>query len=432
MPATDLKSLREFVANVLDYNPSNPTYKTELDRLLNEADRRVCSEKPWPFINKVTDIVVHADAVGTVTFTNGSTVITSAVAFFDVSWMPGQIISDGSVEYEIAWVDTSTQAYITLAYGGTTGAKTATVINRYIDLPLDCVTVLGVAKRSQSITPEDPGLLTPLARYEDEWYNLPLGEKNLPKFWVPADPYYLPGPRKGVTTGTAVTVGAGVRTIEVTCTYRYANGRESAHGSIQTVSLTAIQDLTLDFDVLANSTGLFKVPYWRCTSEGLYAWRRCTDKATGDYLIIKPNDGGTYTVGNVTLANIQAEAIWIQERLNNPDGAVQRIRLYPRQDKDYTFSIRYMARHQTMVEDSDVSAVPPDHRMIIAYRALADVLFKHDNPTQSELYKKKADNEMLKMERRYLITPSRRIIKGNWLEQYEPHTFNRFTKLVHT
>jgi hypothetical protein len=173
------------------------------------------------------------------------------------------------------------------------------------------------------------------------------------------------------------------------------------------------------------------VPYWRCTAEGLYAWRRCTDTANS-YLIVKPNDGSTFTVGNTTLTNIRSEAIWIQERMGTPDGSIQRFRLYPRQDKDYVFSVRYMARHQTMVEDSDVSAVPPDHRMVIAYRALADVLFKHDNATQSEMYRKKAETELLKMERRYLITPSRRIVKGNWLEQYESHTFNRYTKLVHT
>ena len=431
MPATDLKSLREFVANVLDYNPTNATYKNELDKLINEADRRICSEKPWPWINKIADITAHADTVGTVTFTNGTAVITTAGAFFDVAWMPGQIITDGTTEYEIAWVDTSTQAYLTLPYAGTTGAKTATVINRFLDLPQHCVTVLAVAKRSQSITPADPGLLTPLARYEDEWYNLPLGEVNLPKFWVPADPYYLPGPRRGVTLSTAVSLGSGVRTVEVTCTYRYANDRESAHGAIQSIALTNLQDLTLDFDVLATTTGLFKVPYWRCTAEGLYAWRRCTD-TSNSYLIVKPNDGSTYTVGNTTLTNIRSEAIWIQERMGTPDGSIQRFRLYPRQDKDYVFSVRYMARHQTMVEDSDVSAVPPDHRMVIAYRALADVLFKHDNATQSEMYRKKAETELLKMERRYLITPSRRIVKGNWLEQYEPHTFNRFTKLVHT
>jgi hypothetical protein len=432
MPATDLKAMREFVANILDYEPSNAKYKTEVDQMLNEADRRVCSEKPWPWINKQVQVTARQDVSATVTFTNGSAVITTAAAFFDFAWMAGQIISDGTTELEIAWISTTTQAYLTNAYVGTTGAKTATVINRYLDLPADCVAVLNVFKRSESITPSDPGMLDSLARYEDEWYNLPLGEINMPKYWVPYDPFYLSGPRRGFATGTAVAVGSGVRTVEVCCTYRYASTRESAYGAVQTVSLTAVQDLSLNFDVLSVTTGLYKIPYWRCPTEGLYAWRRCTNASTGEYLNIEPNDGATYVVGNTTLSNIQSEAIWLQDRMQNPDGNAQRIRLYPRQDRDYVFEVRYIARHQTMVEDGDVSAVPADHRMIVAYRALADLFIKHDNETQSAIYKRKADDELLKMERRYLIPTARRIVKGNWDQEAAPWAFQRYTRLTHT
>ena len=91
-----------------------------------------------------------------------------------------------------------------------------------------------------------------------------------------------------------------------------------------------------------------------------------------------------------------------------------------------------MQAHQPMREDSDVSAIPPEHRMLIAYKALADVLIKHDNPVQAALYRKRYDALLLKLEKRYLITPSRRIVKGNWLSNMEPNSFNRFTTLVHT
>ena len=91
-----------------------------------------------------------------------------------------------------------------------------------------------------------------------------------------------------------------------------------------------------------------------------------------------------------------------------------------------------MQAHQPMREDSDVSAIPPEHRMLIAYKALADVLIKHDNPVQSELYRKRYEAMLLKLEKRYLITPSRRIVKGNWLANMEPNSFSRFTTLVHT
>ncbi len=61
MPATDLRALREYVANVLDYDPTNPTYQTQVDRLLNEADRRICTEKLYTFAQVVADVELYAD-----------------------------------------------------------------------------------------------------------------------------------------------------------------------------------------------------------------------------------------------------------------------------------------------------------------------------------------------------------------------------------
>ena len=127
-----------------------------------------------------------------------------------------------------------------------------------------------------------------------------------------------------------------------------------------------------------------------------------------------------------------SEALFDDDRMLNPDGFRQRIRLYPRQDKDYNFQVRYMVRHQTMQEDNDVSLIPPAHRMIVAYKALADVLVKHDNPSQAELYRKRFEQELLQLEKRYLITPSKRLVKGNWLTNMEPNSFHRFSTLVHT
>jgi len=91
-----------------------------------------------------------------------------------------------------------------------------------------------------------------------------------------------------------------------------------------------------------------------------------------------------------------------------------------------------MVRHLPMAEDNDVSLIPPAHRMVIAYRALADVLFKHDNAPQAEIYRRKYEIELLQLERRYLISTSRRIVKGNWLTNMGANGYGRFTTLVHT
>jgi hypothetical protein len=148
---------------------------------------------------------------------------------------------------------------------------------------------------------------------------------------------------------------------------------------------------------------------------------------------LQPTDTTARTFTGLRTVDLEGlESLFDNPRMLEADGFVQRIRLYPRQDQDYVFTVRYMKRHQPMVEDGDVSSIPPDQRMLLAYWALADVLMKHDNMTQSELYRRRADQMLLRLERRYLITPSKRIVKGNWLANMEPNSFSRFSTLVHS
>jgi hypothetical protein len=430
LPATDLKALREYVANVLDYDPSNTTYSRQVDDLINEADRAICSSKPFTFINKATDITAYKDRSESITFTNGATLITTAGAFFE-SWMVNQEVEVGDETYTILSVVSGTDAHLERNFTGSTGAQTVSVINRYLDLPGDCTTILGVARRTNTRTPNSPGMLSPLTRYEDEWNNLPLGETNLPTFWVFADPVYLEAPRVNFTTSFSAAVGAGQRTCEFTSTF-IRGGRESPHGQI--VSVQAANDKHIVITPLSSpvATGLYKRYYFRCTEYGYNAWRLLEEPA-GTPFEVTPSSTAAVTLQRYTVTELTtSESIYQDTRMAYPDGFTQRIRLYPRQDKDYVFTIRYMQAHQPMREDSDVSAIPPDQRMIIAYKALADVLIKHDNPVQAELYRKRYDAMLLKLEKRYLITPSRRIVKGNWLSNMEPNSYSRFSTLVHT
>jgi hypothetical protein len=430
MPATDLKALRAYVANVLDYDPSNTTYARQVDDLLNEADRSICSSKPFTFINKATDVTAYKDRSTSVTFDVTKTEVVSGAAFFE-SWMVNQELEVGDETYTILAVVDSTHAQLNQK-PITGGALAATVINRYLDIPSDCTTILGVARRTNTRTPNSPGMLTPLTRYEDEWNNLPLGEINLPTYWVFADPAYIESPRVNFTVGTQTTgSGQGSRTLELTSTF-IRNGRESPHGQIVSIAGVNGKEIVVVPLASAVSTGLNKRYYFRCTEYGYNAWRLLSQPA-GTPFEVAPANTTPVTLERYTEDELTAsESLYQDTRMENPDGFTQRIRLYPRQDKDYIFTIRYMQAHQPMREDSDVSAIPPDQRMIIAYKALADVLIKHDNPVQSELYRKRYEAMLLKLEKRYLITPSRRIVKGNWLANMEPNSFSRFTTLVHT
>lgn len=436
MPATDLKTLREYVANVLDYNPDNPAYASQVDDLLNEANRQICQAKPFTFINKVVEKNVYADVdIAAVTFNSGIEVATAPPFTFQ-PWMAGQVITANGREFTIFNVVSDTEIRISEGWPDLTGAYPATVINRFIDLPSDCTTVLAVARRSQTRTPDDPGLLSNLTRYEDEWWNLPLGEVNLPTYWVFHDPFYNQGPRRLVEVQTGATApGKGTRTVEFCGTLVFA-GRESAPGEIVRVTATDSQSFVVTPEVKPVDSGQYKNIYFRAPEHGMNAWRLLQDQLSpGNYLQnLAPNDvlTRTYTT-ELSLSELTtSEGLWSGPRMIEPDGFTQRIRLYPRQDRDYVFSIRYMQRTPVMREDNDVSLIPPAHRMIIAYKALADVLVKHDNPTQAEMFKRRFEAQQMQLEKRYLVSPSRRIVKGNWLTNMEPNGFSRFTTLVHT
>jgi hypothetical protein len=432
MPASDLKSLREYVANVLDYDPNNETYKRQIDRLLNEADRAICLAKPFTFINKAVDVTVYKDRGATLSFTSGNRVVTAGAPFFE-SWMVNQELVADDVTYIIRFVDSTTQARIDRAFESATASYDSSVINRYIDLPADCTTVLGVARRTNTRTPNDPGMLSPLSRYEDEWWNLPLGETNLPIYWVNHDPDYISAPRRNFNVATVATgAGQGVRTVEFTSTF-IRGGRESNHGEVVSLQAGDTQDFQLTpFSGVAND-GLKKRYYFRAPALGYHAWRLLSDPTTGGDMELDPTDVTARNLVALDRPNlVDSESLVDDSRIPNSDGFTQRIRLYPRQDKDYVFTIRYMRRHEYMADDGDTSAIPPDQRMMIAYKALSDIFMKHDNPTQSELYRRRFDEIMLRLEKRYLITPARRIVKGNWLANMEPNSFSRFTTLVQT
>lgn len=432
MSGSDLRALRKYVANVLDYDPENTTYKREIDRLLNEADRSICLAKPFTFVNKSVDIRVYADRAVDITATNGSRAISTAAAFFD-NWMVNQEVQIDGTPYFITAISSSTVAYISIDFAGVTGTYASTVINRYIDLPVDCTTVLNLARRTDTRTPNEPGLLTPLTRYEDEWNNLPLGETNVPIYWLYYDPAFIDGPRRNFNVSTAAAVGQGQRTLEFTSTY-IQGGRESAHGEVVQQTFQSNEDAVLTpFPGVAN-VGRYKRYYFRAPTLGYHAWRLLDDPVNpGSSMELAPTDVTPRTLTSLGQSNLtDSESRYDDPRYDYNDGFVQRVRLYPRQDQDYTFNLRYMQRHTAMQEDNDVSAIPPDHRMLIAYKALADIFIKHDNPTQSELYRRRFDEMLLRLERRYLITPARRIVKGNWLVNMEPNSFNRFTTLVHT
>ena len=78
-------------------------------------------------------------------------------------------------------------------------------------------------------------------------------------------------------------------------------------------------------------------------------------------------------------------------------------------------TVRYMYKPPRLVEDHDTPEFPNAHHLVLAYMALEQIYMKTDNLTQSNMYRMKADSEVVKMEKRYLTQAPKR-----WVKQFMP------------
>jgi len=425
----NLRDLKNYVGNVIDYDPTaNDTYSDQLARIISDAYERIYTEKPWTFCQKDVEITARPDVTFTaISVTNGNDQILHG-GQLDSS-MDGQIIDLAGVEYTIAYVRDATFAYLTVAYEGTTGNVDGKVVFRYLDLPADCVSVMNVAHRTNQITPEDPGMMFALTRYEDEFYNLPLGETGQPRYWVPADPVYIASPATAPTFSIRAVANKGQRTIEVAVAHVWA-GRYSGLSPVATQTLAPNQDIDWNPVFVPNETGYYRQVFIRFPNNGFKGWYRFADYLTGEFEV---NPTGVTTLEFDTSTDTSAVTTDFlplsRPRFYDDGGMRERIRLHPRQAEEQVYTVRYMARPRPLVEDTDTPDIPAAHRIIIAYKALENLLMKADSPAQSQLYAKRAEQEILKMERRYLIAPARRINKGNFTTPGS-YRFNRYSRLT--
>jgi len=116
------------------------------------------------------------------------------------------------------------------------------------------------------------------------------------------------------------------------------------------------------------------------------------------------------------------------ERFQYTEGYRQQLRLYPRQSEDFELSVRYVYIPNRLQEPTDTPELPQSHHLILAYACLMDVLNKHDNPTLAGIYRRKYENELVKMEQRFLTQKPRRFVKG-FMKESGVDTVPMFTPL---
>ena len=410
-----LSEIRSYIGNILDYQPDITTYKNQLDDVINEQYFRLFTEKPFTFAQKEAVITARPDETLTaIAVANGANTLTdTAGANQFQSHMEGQIINLDYVEYTIAWVASANLAYLTSNYEGSTATLASVDVRyRYLDLPQDCVEVMQVLKRAMTLTPQEPGRMIPLTRYEDEFWNLPLNEVNLPNYWVPYDDYSLIPP-KAPTIGAATSgSGRGARTLEFAVSYVFA-GRESALSPVTSIVLADTQIPTLTLTTIPNLSGLMRRVYVRCPGAGINKFYNIPESSSGNALLeYLPTSNGTLQYATDTdLSSFNDSFELTYSRYDGVDGNIQRIRMYPRQDQKYSITVRYMYRPIELIDDADTPEFPAVSHQVLAYMALRDIFVKHDNDAQAAMYDRKVAQEMLKIEQRYLNSIAKRYIK---------------------
>ena len=219
----NLGELLDFCGNLLDYDPSNPTYREQLVSLLNDAQTRCLTDRPWAFASRDRKVKVYTDTTFSLTFTAGSATVTGAALPLSTDPIrPGSNLAGAELVFEdsagnthrhrVAWVELTTRLYLRNPFEGVTGTYTATVKRREVYLPSDCMTVQNVSDPHVGI----PAKALFLSQWEREDANLDPDLLGTIEAYLPSEGKRVPAPQIPRGIATVAAVGQGVRTINST------------------------------------------------------------------------------------------------------------------------------------------------------------------------------------------------------------------------
>lgn len=488
----NLKQIKDMVFSITDYNPDVTDYQNEVTRIVNEVYDDFFSGRPWTFAQKEIDMFVMpdvtiTDAIITSTnpqnpqsklVTNVNTTISAEPRYEgSILQITGAGDTSDNGEYFIDSVQGSggvrvskKAIYDSPAWSTTTNPVTVIAKQRYITLPPDCVTPLGISFRdpTQTTTPGYYGTVTELNRRDDAEARLWLDSTGTPSMWIPYD--NVPGGELDITdfpplpgdlavTNVAATLGVNdwpPGDYEFFLAYRF-RGNIGPIGEAVAVSIPVAGGpfrprFTTRDTTLSNMFGLHKHIFYKIVN--------ITATGYGDNIIRDMNafsmtatttatPGGGFTVGTKfyipdTNASCDVPAVWLagvaasEFKLRSvprlPDfgeGTYWRIRLHPRPNFFMPVRIRYIRKPQSLIENEDTPESPPATHRYIVYRSCEELFTKHNALPQAQLYKKKADDEEKKMAAQWLTQRAASYVKRGFGigagEIYKP--FRRLTQL---
>jgi hypothetical protein len=410
----NLAEMRDMVGSIVDYDPNVQTYKDEVTRILNELYLDFFTDRPWKFAQETEEVQVYKDVTVTdgVINLNQNTITSASNPFLD--WMEGAIVeikdadAANTGEYVIA---KSTTGILYLEDFSSTQNKpnvTAVIKQRFIDMPEDCNEVLSIGIRSP--TAGTQAHFDYLSRARDEEYSLLLSSTGLPTDWLIYDDVTMTQPVLQPTLAAAA--GAtwstpGTYYVKYTFVHKNKESAPSPEAEVATTLGAFVLNLTNVQNTGTNS-GIFKRCYLRTTTNSAFYQ---VSNADVDETTLLIND-----------LDLSVDHLANGRRLPENDGHYKRVRLYPRQDDDYLVEVRFVYRPDRLIEDTDVPEFPPAHHRYLVYRACQELFVKHDNLQHSELYRRKADTELLRIENTYLSEGA-----GVWIKQGYRESQVRYT-----
>ena len=460
----NLGQLIDFCGNLLDYDPTNETYKAQLVSILNDSQTRVLTDRPWDFAMKERVLKVWTDTTFTFTYTNGSNQVAgTAIPVSTSQVLPGSAFTQAALsgvdstgaafQYRLTWVKNGTTAFIDRPFEGVTGAYTTTLRRRDVFLPSDSMQTQNVSDPHVGI----PARCMFLSQWELEDANLDPDLLGTVEAYLPTDGKVIRGPNtvRGVTK--VAGLAQGVRTINVYMVnvsgpnatnfpvYRrdVSDGWESAFSKVSTYNLTDTETLTFKPEPLNPQTGLWRRYYFTCPEAGIVAPVRIrhtepievTGVATGTDTVPPDNPalGGMVLLPRLELSHLSTQPFHVSAvRYKwNQSAAYQSIHLYPHVSGDQDLNVRMLVNPSRLQEDQDAPLVPTAYAQLIAYAALESLALKVDNPALSAVYARKKDTLFKGMEQAYLKAVPRRIIKGSPTAGYR-YIRNPFGKMTFT
>lgn len=460
--------MREYVANILDYNPNIEQYRNEVNNVLNQVYVTHFMERPWEYAQKEVDITAYADRTQDFqSWASGVQIATPADSKFNEMIAPFQIIEpqtgtsglELNKEYTIiARHDNAGSAYATLAdplkplefYPVIDAVPNLTpadpvsckIKHRNIALPPDLIDILSIGLRGRQSGFRQP--FFNIARYEDEKMGLDLDEVAIPTNFIQTDTLHIPSPRLKPTIYNAgalanVTTTAGNYQAAYTFILRGATTNRSIvnfesapiFGDEQYfdagVSLN-INNLEITDSLVGNLPqevfrGLRKMVYIKTPDSNHFV--RVSDTT------LTEDQGNTSAILASGIDFTMPFRFQSAPKLVEHSGEYQQIRLYPRQDDDYIMKLRYMFRPKELKDDQDAPMMPAETHLFLCYGAIAELFNKHNNTQQAMIYEQKAKKELMKIENRFLTQKSKAHIKYGYRtsDSYYGRPFIRITRV---